>query len=204
MTAPSLAHFQFSVLSFCLLLCLGFWFLINSFDFFFFFWFCLWFWSSHLCFFPFRLFFQTSLSWWLKKLSWRLTPSKWVVHEYFSCPMCIHHDGSLNHYDKETEHNWTQSGQTMPCQCVTGWVDVQKCVLGQMFLTVLASLNTERACTEQRACQAVPHRPGPTLFPRPWSCALLWSAVALHVFQVLYNPNILWLTVIFASLCLGM
>lgn len=61
-------------------------------------------------FFPFRLLFKTSLSWWLKKPSWRLTPTKWVVPQYFSCPLCIHHDGSLNHYNKETEQNWTLIG----------------------------------------------------------------------------------------------
>lgn len=74
------------------------------------FFFCLWFWFLIHLFFPFRLLFKTSLSWWLKKPSWRLTPTKWVVPQYFSCPLCIHHDGSLNHYDKETEQNWTLIG----------------------------------------------------------------------------------------------
>lgn len=57
---------------------------------------------SFMFFFPFRLLFQTSLSWWLKKPSWRLTPTKWVVPQYFN-PLCLHHDGSLNHYDKENK-----------------------------------------------------------------------------------------------------
>ena len=71
----------------------------------------------YVFFFPFRLLFQTSLSWWLKKPSWRLTPAKWVVHQYFSCPLCIHHDGSLNHYDKDKAG--PRAGKTQSHQRVT-------------------------------------------------------------------------------------
>lgn len=53
------------------------------------FFFSLWFWFSHSSFFPFRLLFQTSLSWWLKKPSWRLKTSKVSSPNNISAVHCV-------------------------------------------------------------------------------------------------------------------
>lgn len=131
MSAPSLTlllfliHFSFLYFFYSLLMALvshlQLWFIFFIFIFLFFFVYGFGF-LIHL-FFPFRLLFQTSLSWWIKKPSWRLTPTKWVVPQYFSCPLCIHHDGSLNHYDKETEQSWTLIGVNAAVSACD-WIDV--------------------------------------------------------------------------------
>lgn len=77
-------HFWFPILFFFLPY-LWLWFLIYSFEFFLFMVLVF----SFIFFFPFRLLFQTSLSWWLKKPSWRLNTGKVSSPNNISAVHCV-------------------------------------------------------------------------------------------------------------------
>lgn len=77
--------------------------------------------------------------------------------------MCIHHDGSLNHY-KGTNESWTQSGQTQPYKRLD-WIGI--CVEETNVFTCVGS-NTLVAeillYHTHKSYRPVLHRPGPSRF----------------------------------------
>lgn len=67
-----------------------------------------------------------------RKTSWRLyTPAKWVVPcTISSCALCVHHDGSLIHCDKETKQSRTGIGvkRRRTIACFFSWRAVRKVI----------------------------------------------------------------------------
>lgn len=89
----------------------------------------LWFWFSHLCFFSlFSVFFFRLHNGDSRNHHGDFHQWKWVVPQHFSCPLCIHHDGSLNHRDEDTKQTWTQSNKRCDwiSRCVC-WDRCSKC-----------------------------------------------------------------------------